>query len=118
MRKNNFSETYGRYDYFVVKEYLKAAMTVLIICSFVISILFLAFPKALIQFYMSQGKTDIRLEYLSIVFFAISADLILIDGIGHLLSGALRGLHDSRAPMRIRKKLYLTKLNENYHEKI
>jgi multidrug resistance protein, MATE family len=95
------SEAYGRRDYFLVKEYFKAAMTILVLCTFTISIIFLAFPKELIQFYISQGKSDIRLEYLSIVFFAISAGLIFIDGFRHLLSGALRGLHDSRAPMRI-----------------
>ena len=32
---------------------------------------------------------------------SISDCLLFVDGIRHLLSGALRGMHDSRAPMRI-----------------
>ena len=95
------SEAYGRNDNHLIKEYLQAAIIILILCCSIISILFLGFPKVLIQFYMSQGNSDIRLQYLSIAFFAISAGLIFIDGLRHLLSGALRGLHDSRGPMRI-----------------
>lgn len=95
------SEAYGRSDIYLVKKYLNASIVILILCCSIVSILFLGFPKVLIQFYMSQENSDVRLEYLSVIFFAISACLIFIDGIRHLLSGALRGLHDSRGPMRI-----------------
>lgn len=95
------SEAYGKKDDYLVKEYLKASIVILILCCSFMSILFLGFPKTLIQFYMSKRIIDTHLEYLSIVFFAISACLLFVDGIRHLLSGALRGLHDSRGPMRI-----------------
>lgn len=95
------SEAYGKEDYYLVREYLKASILLLILCCSLVSILFLCIPNMLIKFYMSDKVIDDYLEYLSIVFFAISAGLIFIDGIRHLLSGALRGLHDSRAPMRI-----------------
>jgi len=95
------SEAYGKEDTILIKEYLHASMVLLISCCLFCSIIFLKFPKELIQFYMSTKTVDIRLESLSIIFFAISTFLLFVDGTRHLLSGALRGLHDSRGPMRI-----------------
>jgi MATE family multidrug resistance protein len=95
------SEAYGKNDTALIKEYLQASLVILIACCTIVSFIFLFFPKTLIQFYMSQKLDDIHLEHLSILFFAINACLIFIDGTRHLLAGALRGLHDSRGPMRI-----------------
>jgi MATE family multidrug resistance protein len=95
------SEAFGKKDLTEVKEYLRASLLILIIlCSFA-SILFLFFPVSLIHFYMSSKVIDDRLQYLVIIFFAINAGAVFFDGMRHLLSGALRGLHDSQTPMRI-----------------
>lgn len=95
------SEAYGKGDNNLIKEYLNASIALLVIVCFLVSILFFGFPKELIQFYVSDKLTDIRLQYLAIIFFSISAFLLFADGIRHLFSGALRGLHDSQGPMHI-----------------
>lgn len=95
------SEAYGKGDNNLIKEYLNASIALLIIFCFLVSILFCGFPKKLIQFYVSEKITDIHLEHLAIIFFMISTFLLFVDGLRHLLSGALRGLHDSHGPMRI-----------------
>lgn len=38
---------------------------------------------------------------LAIYFFAIAGVVLFVDGIRNLISGALRGLHDSSSPMKI-----------------
>lgn len=95
------SEAYGRHDIYLVKNYLNTSIVILILCCSIVSILFLSFPKVLIHFYIRQVNKDVYFEHLCVIFFTLSACLIFIDGIRHLLSGTLRGLHDSREPMRI-----------------
>jgi MATE family multidrug resistance protein len=95
------SEAYGKKDISLVKDYFQASIVLLIFVGALVSIIYLSFPKTLIQFYMSSETVDAHLENLTIVFFAINACLIFVDGLRHLLSGTLRGLHDSRGPMRI-----------------
>lgn len=95
------SQAMGKKDVSLVKEYLHASILLIIIFCSVVSILFLNFPKALIQFYMSNKMLDAHLQHLATVFLAISACLIFVDALRHILSGALRGLHDSQGPMRI-----------------
>jgi MATE family multidrug resistance protein len=95
------SEAYGKGDHNLINAYLRASIVILIICCLLAAILFYGFPKELIRFYVGEKIVDARLEYLAIIFFSISAVLLFIDGFRHLLSGALRGLHDSHGPMRI-----------------
>ncbi len=42
-----------------------------------------------------------RVIELAIYFFAIATVVLFIDGVRNILSGALRGLHDSNSPMKI-----------------
>ncbi len=95
------SEAYGRKDISLVKEYIQASIVLLVFVGVFVSVIYLSFPKTLIEFYMSSKTVDAHLVYLTTVFFAINSCLIFVDGIRHLLSGTLRGLHDSRGPMRI-----------------
>jgi len=95
------SQALGKKDLSLVKAYLYASILLLVFLCSLVSVLFLFFPKALIQFYMSNKMVDAHLQYLATAFFAISACLIFIDGLRHILSGTLRGLHDSQSPMRI-----------------
>jgi MATE family multidrug resistance protein len=95
------SEAYGKDDRNLINAYLQASIAILSICCLFVAIVFCGFPKELIRFYAGEKMVDVHLEYLGIVFFAISTVLLFLDGLRHLLSGALRGLHDSRGPMRI-----------------
>jgi MATE family multidrug resistance protein len=95
------SEAYGKGDHNLIKAYLHASLVILMMCCLFAGILFCGFPKELIGLYASKQVVDIRLEYLTTLFLAISTVLIFFDGLRHLLSGALRGLHDSHGPMRI-----------------
>jgi MATE family multidrug resistance protein len=74
---------------------------VLIILFIIVSILFGLFPQQLVTFYVAPTSLTPQLLYLATLFFIISIFGLFFDGIRHLISGALRGLHDSKAPMRI-----------------
>lgn len=82
-----------------IKQYLRASGLILLVYSSLSAIFFLGFPSQLTQFYL--GHYDASLLPLTTAFFAISSLVLLVDGVRHLLSGALRGLQDSQAPMQI-----------------
>jgi Na+-driven multidrug efflux pump len=42
-----------------------------------------------------------NMVHLAIYFFAIAAIALSLDGLRNMLAGALRGVHDSKAPMQI-----------------
>ena len=57
--------------------------------------------EILIKLYVNEERISPQLIYLSSIFFRINTFILFIDGFRHLFSGALRGLRDSQAPMRI-----------------
>jgi MATE family multidrug resistance protein len=95
------SEAYGKGDYDLINAYIHASIFILIICCLLVAIVFCGFPKELIRFFAGEKIVDVHLQYLTIAFLAINTVLLFVDGLRHLLSGALRGLHDSHGPMRI-----------------
>ncbi|EKD45829.1 MAG: hypothetical protein ACD_69C00117G0002, partial [uncultured bacterium] len=96
------SESYGKKALNITPEYIYAGMGVLSIAFAVIFLLFFGMPEMLIHLYVGTNKfMDKELITLTSIFLAIAAVTLFIDGIRNLLSGALRGLHESQAPMRI-----------------
>jgi MATE family multidrug resistance protein len=94
------SEAYGKNNMPLVKQYLIASIYILLIFFAIVFLFFLFMPKMLIHFY-AGNLTDPVLIASAITFFAIAGITLLIDGVRNLFSGALRGLHDSKAPMHI-----------------
>lgn len=85
-----------------IPMYLRAALVLLMAYSGVIAVLFVGYPELLIRVYLNGVPLiDDSTQQLSVLFFAISALIIFVDGIRHILSGTLRGLHDTQTPMRV-----------------
>ena len=88
-----------RYDN--IKQYMHSSMLILCGMFIIVFILFCIFPETLIKLYVNEQRLNPDLLHLSIYLFRINTVILFIDGFRHLFSGALRGLHDSQAPMRI-----------------
>jgi MATE family multidrug resistance protein len=97
------SEAHGRKDFALIKEYVRSSIIALSLFFTIILILFLAMPNYLIHAFVSHDNLANKDEviHLAVIFIAISGLMLFIDGIRNLLSGALRGLQDSKAPMNI-----------------
>jgi len=96
------SEAYAKNDIELIKQYLKSAMIILIVFFVIVCLFFLGIPKSLIMVFISNknAPNNLAIQYYAVVFFAISAFLLLVDGFRNLFSGNLRGLHDSKTPMK------------------
>jgi MATE family multidrug resistance protein len=95
------SKAYAQRNISLIKIYLNASLLVLLYCFLVIAAIFCFFSKELLTLYVSQNVLNTQMIYYTHMFFIISAFTLFFDGMRHLLSGALRGLHDSHTPMRI-----------------
>jgi MATE family multidrug resistance protein len=97
------SELYGRQEmeYFQVKRYLGAAVLLLAIYIIPVAFLFCVFSTEFAQLYSGTNHLDPEIKYLINHFFILSAFFLFLDGFRNLLSGALRGLHQSGVSSRI-----------------
>ena len=95
------SKAYGQKNVYLIKLYLHASILILLVYSVLVGVLFCLFSNNLILFFVKKAALNAQMNYLGHVFFIIAPFVLLADGIRNLLSGALRGLHDTQAPMRI-----------------
>jgi MATE family multidrug resistance protein len=96
------SEALGNHDIYLMKQYLLSAIIILVSFFVLVFVVFLLIPKSLISIFIDiNNPSNHQLVSLAIDLFIISAVLLLVDGVRNLLSGGLRGLHDSKAPMKI-----------------
>ncbi len=66
----------------------------------VIALIFLCFPKELAKLYLHGAHDhDAYFMHLVVMLFMITACIQIIDGLRNILTGALRGLFDTRYPM-------------------
>lgn len=93
------SEAYAKREINMIRQYLQASICLISGIFFIVNILFFCFPHQLTTLFSQQSNDDIY--HLATVFFMISGVILYIDGIRNLLSGALRGLQDSKTPMVI-----------------
>ena len=66
-----------------------------------VALLFCTLSTQFAEFYMGTKGFRPDFEHLIHVFFALSVLFLFFDGIRHLLSGTLRGLHNSKTATRI-----------------
>ncbi|WP_108650922.1 MATE family efflux transporter [Dongshaea marina] len=96
------SEAYGAGDYPLIRNYIKAGFILLLSFFAIVIALFLYEPHLFIGIYIDVHQPgNAAVVSLAVLLFAVAAVAMLIDGMRNLLSGALRGLHDSKAPMWI-----------------
>jgi len=85
-----------------VKHYFWAAILPLGLCLVVIGYFFIGHPILLMRLFVTTNLANhVEIYYLGTAFFAIAFAFLTIDSLRNLLSGALRGMHDSKTPMRI-----------------
>lgn len=96
------SGAYGKADLKLIKQLFNSGLWVLLILFVFVSFWFYLTPKLLIGFYVNvHNPANDIIVHLSTYFFAVAAIALLLDGLRNLLAGALRGVHDSKAPMQI-----------------
>ncbi len=95
------SEAYGKKDGMMIKQYLTSALIVLSGVFIIILMIFILTPEYLVKFFNNENNpNNVYITHLAIIFFAISGVTLFADGIRNLFSGGLRGLHDSKSPMK------------------
>lgn len=95
------SEAYGKKDGALIKQYLLSSLIILSIIFIFIAILFLFTPEYLIDvFNKDTNPGHAYITHLAIIFFAIAIITLFADSARNLFSGALRGLQDSKSPMK------------------
>lgn len=96
------SEAYSKQDFALIKQYIHSTVLVFLILLAFVCVLFYFFPRVLLGFYVDiHDPLNHELVHLTIIFFAISGVFLLVDGVRNLLSGALRGLHDTKGSMKL-----------------
>lgn len=76
-----------------------AAITLVTLMMALIAILYVYFPIYLISFYLDSVMDNERITSLAITFLLISAISQCFDGVKNVITGALRGLRDTKKPM-------------------
>ncbi len=90
----------GAKQYSEVKNMGYTHMAMGVVLMIVVMIAYLAFPEALIHFYLrGEPHASHALISLTRYLLAISAFALLFDSLRNITIGALRGLYDSRFPM-------------------
>lgn len=96
------SVAYGKAQLDLIKQYLRAAMLILMIFFMVVFLFFFWLPEILIRPYLNIHNPDnSNMIKLATGLFAVSGVTLLVDGLRNIFSGALRGLHDSKLPMKV-----------------
>lgn len=96
------SQEYAKNNFVLIKQYINAGLFFALIIFLIVALLFWIFPNQLMKFYMNTDSLqDFDLTNLTKKFFFIAAFTILADSIRNIYSGCLRGLHDSKKPMKV-----------------
>ena len=97
------SETYGKRENndYTIKKYIQASILILLLYIVPVTLLFCTLSTEFAEYYLGKNHLKPDFLYLIRVFFSLSAVFLFFDGMRNLLSGALRGLHDSKTATRI-----------------
>ena len=83
-----------------IKTLGSSSLNVSLLISIIVGTVFILFPKILASLYFDVTKPEnAEIVSLIIVLFAISAFTLLLDTVKNVITGALRGLFDSKFPM-------------------
>jgi MATE family multidrug resistance protein len=72
-----------------------------LVFTLIVAFVYLLFPKLLISFYSVNihDIANLKLIHIAVILFAIGAVSQVFDGLRAIITGALRGFHDSVTPM-------------------
>lgn len=85
----------------LIKKYIHASMLLLALYIIPVSLLFFTLSTKFAEFYMGTHYLRPDFKYLIHGFFALSALFLILDGMRHILSGTLRGLHNANTATQI-----------------
>ena len=96
------SHAYGQKDKVAIAQITNAGILLNLLVSFCFIVPFLFFSKELIYFYLHTNET-IEGQFVEFIieFMKIAAIYIFFDGLRHILTSTLRGLNDTKTPMKI-----------------
>lgn len=95
------SQAMGAKKYFALQRLSHAALGLGLVLMLIVAIVFWFFPHALIWLYMRGFHTDPHVKHLAVLLFAVLAVSQFFDAFRNILTGALRGLHDTKKAMKI-----------------
>lgn len=96
------SEAYGQKNHVLISQYIKSSLIILTAFFVLVIAAFIFASEYLIDFFISKKDIhDPGLIHLAMIFFVIAGFMLYFDGMRNLFSSALRGMHDSKAPMLI-----------------
>lgn len=85
----------------LVSRLIKTAMGMAIVCNFFIALLFLTYPHFLLCLFINEAQANSLFLSYGTGFLALNAGFILLDSIRSILTGALRGLNETKSSMWI-----------------
>jgi MATE family multidrug resistance protein len=92
----------GAEEYADIKKLGHASLLMASVVTLVTAIIFLTMPKLLSSFYLEPNDIHYKETlHLVVILFAIMAVIQIFDGLRNVMTGALRGLFDTRFPMWI-----------------
>lgn len=94
------SEAFAQSNIELIKLYFNSIITLVFILFILVFVVFFLFPEQLMTLYL-RNNVDDQIIGLVNKFFIVASLMLLMDGLRNILSAGLRGLHDSKAPMRI-----------------
>lgn len=92
----------GRKDPIDIRSYGFSSVKLGIVFSIIVAIIFFTVPKLLISVYINVKDPSLaNIVNLGVLFLYVSAISQIFDSIRNIITGALRGLHDSKYPMYV-----------------
>ena len=96
------SQAIGKKDYQMTKLYGYAGISIGVGFLLLIGAIYLIFPKAIISIFINiHNPRHLETIHIAILFFVIGAFSQIFDAIRNILTGALRGFHDTHMPMLV-----------------
>lgn len=92
----------GEKKFHEIKKLGQASILFALVVTSIVALIFLFFPKHLAALYLDINNPQTKATlHLIIILFAIIAVSQIFDGIRNVLTGALRGMFDTRFPMLV-----------------
>lgn len=90
----------GEENHGVIKYLGYSAIAVGIVFLTVVAFIYLCFPKLLISFYINLNDVNaFEIIKIATLLFAIDSVIEIFDGVRNVITGSLRGFHDTKVPM-------------------
>ncbi|MAZ78270.1 MAG: hypothetical protein CMF39_06285 [Legionellaceae bacterium] len=95
------SQAMGAKKYFALRRLAHASLGLGIAAMTIAAIAYWLFPHALIWLYMRGFHADPHVKHLAVLLFAVLGVSQFFDAFRNIITGALRGLHDTQKAMMI-----------------